>query len=371
MSKNTLINLNQLITDMIHRPRINGFPLYKRVDESEQNEGKEFTAESRGEKWVKASNKAYNSPGNIRRIFITHKRVIVHYFAPVFGDKNKSLSRQANFPIDMEQVLISLMRGENKYRVKGTGLYAIYKPWVCSNVEEVYFDWTLLMSEEVNNMGFGNLINYYNTIEKVGMMDGTPIKEIFKNECLRGVDGLRNRFTRLRCIGLISNLEEIYDIIGKSEDRENDKFKLWVNNKYVIESVRNPQYSVSLVKFDDVGKYNSEMSIKDGIYQYDKDVLSRYAEKMNKTIKETRGKLREEIKGTEEKQNELEGAIKVDKSEFEIHLDEIYLAKGPTYTKIAFTVATEGLSKESKIAIIEEFSTEGKEKYSNILNRQG
>ena len=35
------------------------------------------------------------------------------------------------------------------YKIDGNGIGIVSNPWVCNNIEEIYFDWTMLISAEV------------------------------------------------------------------------------------------------------------------------------------------------------------------------------------------------------------------------------
>ena len=81
-NKISIINLDKMLTEMVHRPRIDGYPLYTRVDNLMES-GDGTTVTDKGSKWERASKVSYNSPGNIRRLFITHQGVFIHYYAPI------------------------------------------------------------------------------------------------------------------------------------------------------------------------------------------------------------------------------------------------------------------------------------------------
>lgn len=355
MGKNkvSIINLDKLLAEMVHRPRIDGFPLYARVD-NQLESGDGLIIENRGGKWDRASKISYNSPGNIRRIFITYKGVYIHYYTPVVGDKRKSLVQGTKFPIPLNEVLTNMygsgMVTEPRYRVRGQALSILYKPWVCSNIEEVYFDWSILLSEDIANMGMGNLFLAYTNIKSDKMVDYQPIKNIFEITCLRNISNMRERFPRLRCIGYISLLDEIYEAVEQIRDKSS--LKVWCNNEIIIDAIKNPDIVVSIYKFDDVKDGNTKFSIKDGLYLYDRGVLKEYQRRFKEKVK-----------------NQIKNDIEDDKnkSSIEIKLGQIKEKYGLSMAKIAFNVAVSGIDQDEVRNVINNMSTDGKNNYANWI----
>ncbi len=353
------INLDKMISNMIHRPRVDGYPLYSRVD-SQFETGDGVLSKCINNKWDKISKKVYNSPGNIKRIFITHSSVYIDYFASVIGDSNKSLKRAVKFPVDFVDVAQSMLNtssmGEKpEYKVKGHGLLALYKPWVCSNIEEVFFDWSILLSEDIANMGMGNLFELYTQTKSDKMMDYTPIKNIFEYCCARNISNWRDRFPRLKYVGYISHLEEIYNAID-GQDKKNsleDRVKPWCENEFIIQSVKNDSQVISIYRLDDINLLNTKFSIKEGLYLYDRDKLKAYANKLEEAIKKNRPG------------NKNMGTKNSIKSDIEEMLDVIYNRDGAAMAKVAIMASTE--SAEDRNNIFKDMSDGGKARYRDII----
>ena len=70
----TVIKLGQLAEEGIHVPRVDGYPLYARVD----------GAVERSEKWQEAAQVIFNSPTNVRNVAITHNRIITETYVGIF-----------------------------------------------------------------------------------------------------------------------------------------------------------------------------------------------------------------------------------------------------------------------------------------------
>ena len=103
MSKTEVINLDKLISKMIHHPRVQGMPLYTRVDGQLEEGVMSVRDSNKSVVWLEASKRSYSSPDNIRRIFITHRAVYVHLYRPVIGTKNTSLRRETTFSKDLQK----------------------------------------------------------------------------------------------------------------------------------------------------------------------------------------------------------------------------------------------------------------------------
>lgn len=362
----SVINLDKLISSMIHFPKVDGIPLYTRVD----NQIDEYIRSqlNKSPKWVEYSKRIYGSPDNIRRVFITYKGVYVHLYRPVAGGKDKSLVRKTlfspAFDVVYNDIMTSAMTGaRSKYKVRQYGLRALYKPWVCSNVEEVYFDWTLFLSEDIRNIGFGDLLMYYKSGEK----SVEPIKTIFEAACLSDGCKLADRYPRLKCIGYISSLEEIYNAIPikPGADSLDDMMKPWYNNNVLIEAVRNGSCNAAVYDIPGVPKLNAKYSVKDGIYLFDRDVLKDYFLALEERIKQyQKGKRLSEV---EKQKEELIKKVKNTKSGLELLIDEIYAKEGAEKARLALRITFDGLKKSEIEAILNEMSTEGNERYRALL----
>lgn len=368
------ISLDRVIGNMIHHPRIDGVPLYVRVD-GQMEYGDCRLATTKSDKWVAASKKAYGSPDNIRRIFITHRAVYVHLYKPVVGVKNKSLRREIAFPTDFQTILNNYKTSKEmgtapEYRVRQYGLSALCKPWVCSNIEEIYFDWSLFLSEDINNLGMGNMFNVYEKATSE-LINSEPIKVLFETACLKGVKNLSERFPRLRCIGYIQHLEDIYHkVIPKSgEESLEDMMKPWCVNEYVKILIKEPLSAVSIYNIPNMTKLNTKYSLKDGIYMYDRDVLKDYFMSLEVRITDYYRNKRDNA--IDSKKEALVNKVKKSKSSFEITIDEIYAKEGINGATIAIRLALDGISKDEKLKIINNMSDEGKERYTKIAGIKG
>ncbi len=366
-----IINLDRVITSMIHYPKIEGIPLYTRVDGKIEQGDNSFSSD-KSTKWIEASKRSYGSPDNIRKLFITNKAVYVHLYRPVVGVKNNiSLKRETNFPIAFSEIYNDIVSAQTmgkqpSYEVRQTGLGALCKPWVCSNIEEIYFDWTIFLSTDIMNLGMGDFFQLYKP-GTVGMLPAEPIKVLFDCACLKGIKNVQDRFPRLRCIGYIEHLEKIYHNIPSKSGAESleDSMKPWYANMLVGAAIKDPNSTVAIYNIPGVKKLNDKYSVKDGIYMFDREILLDYFSNLSLRIKEY--SKNEKGKEIEAKKSKLVEQVKNTKSSLETTLDEIYIKEGPEKALIALKIAMNGIPKQDKIDMIKNMSHEGQIKYKRLL----
>lgn len=324
-------NYNQLIKKAMHKPitKESGYVLYAKVDGYKGTEERDSQAEKDAE-YIKASVNNYNSPTNIRRLFITGSGVTVQYYSSIvkhgkqdsskwavskLGEnsnmfevaKKMALYDQALNQYNLEKAVNSKAVEPDKLIVEGDVIGSVTGTWVCNNIEEVYFDWTAFLSDDVkpyfqdmctyeNYMSFINKSTQYTEIN-----DKQRLMEFFSAFNSGGVKDLRKRFPRLRTIAMISNLADILDhkaVIKRSTDfidknintlkqTSNKLYENGMYNKYVkvSESMFTwfqmnkalIQASNSIVLMcdlsSDLKKVNTNFILKDNIYKFDKEKL--------------------------------------------------------------------------------------------------
>lgn len=370
MARTENINLDGIIAARLHAPRIDKVPIYARVDGEMEKDGSSLeTSGSKSEKWVNAVKRTYNSPDNVRRVFITHKGVYVHMFKPIYGLKSSSLKMGAEFKVDILTVAGTMQQKQlgqaTPYRVTGTGLGPLVRPWVCSNIEEVYFDWSILLSQDVNNFGFGDLLSLY------GPMGGQKmpteiIKGIFERICLDRVKDLRTRFPRLKAVGYIPDLEQIYN--GEPDKPGTDSIEelktVWVlRNTLAKAAMASSRATVWRVPGSPELNYNR--SIKPSTYMFDRDVLDPYFNAMEARIKSHQRT--ERSQQNDIKKEALLSKANTIKGSFEEMLDSISGADGVAGVRTALVITFKGRSKREREAAYESLTDSGKVKYGSIF----
>ena len=324
MSKITK-NLNTIYKKAIHRPiSKDGYVLYTKVDGYTGASDAEPLAE-KSAIYKEQSQRNYNSASNIRRLFITGNCIYVQYYASYIvsdvasGDKFakrsfnadddifKAASEIVSYDMNMSKYMMdktinNKAKEPDKVVVTGKALGIIANPWVMGNIEEIYIDWTFLLSEDVKPY-FPNLCNtgFYNAalskspqINKI-IVDGAESDNLLSYFMKVNSDGvkadkLRDRFPRLRTLALISNLSDIMNnpkmIIADKmfNDIEAERTTWFDTNKELIQSLG------GLIIFKNLTgglqRLNVKFVVKDNIYKFDKEKLKPLFESHDKKIED-------------------------------------------------------------------------------------
>lgn len=359
----TRINLDREVSRMMHFPRFEDTPLYTRVQNcSEGYFDKSEELVNKSEAWLNKSQITYNSPNNIRRLFITSEGVNTHLYQPIAynGRKsgNSSLIRERKYnKFNTNEVYTSMIQGSGDFVVTKSGLGALSHPWVASNIEEVYFDWTILMSECIMNMGLGNILEGLTKTQTLRIEKSDIPYKIFDNFCCKG-ETVSNKFPRLKVIGYIQQLARVYSLVGykKGSDSVEDMGRMWCFDPVVKTAGADPNCTILLYTIPDVPRLNTTYRLRDGIYLYDKNILKGYFENRVAAIKNNY---------SISKENQANKVCNETKSEIEITLDEMYERDGKEFTAKAIKLLF--IDVESKRQAYNEMSTDGKEKYKNIF----
>lgn len=159
------LNLDILIISILHSH------LYMRLDGTEAGNSNYVSS-------IERKNGAYTSPRNIRKIFIKESGIDVVYYRPIAG-RGKGLSETINFNSDTKRLIQAayedyINRGEDRrVSIVGTGFTALAKNFSLSNLEELYFDWTLLLGSQVM---FYNFMRINNDLKDYAIQ-GLSVKE--------------------------------------------------------------------------------------------------------------------------------------------------------------------------------------------------
>lgn len=369
MARYDVVNLDKIVAKIVHAPRVDDVPIYARVNNAIEDAGG-----TRTKKWENTVKTAYTSPDNVRRVFITYKGVYVHLYQPIKGISSKSLRVEKDYGADVNILSIakcfqSLQAGvSSPYLLRGTGLSALVSPWVCSNIEEVYFDFTVLLSDDFSGK-----------FDRKQLRIPTPdeIEWIFKLSCSDGAVEVQKRFPRLRVVGYAANLEEMYQSIdGKSGvDSIEDLKKPWcVNEQFKSELSKG---KASIWKIPGTPNLITSYSLKPNIYCYDAEILQSYFEdlvsKIDKYKAEQAIKLREEKQGETDDTtsgktgNKEQTRTSEKKGVFERMLDEIYARQGAEKTESCVKISIQGIPKIEIKAIYNGLTADGKQKYGKYL----
>lgn len=271
------MNMNNLVGFYLHRPMTpqpDFDVLYRRVSFDEYNDRK-LNNEI---KYRQYASKVYNSPDNIRRLIISDSNILVQYYRPIKGLENKGtiFSYATSLAKCAERKKIFAASGCNGYRSmqkvaqkhginleewKGFGLKSLVYPWVAQNIEEIYFDYTIL-----------SCIDGERTLEDYSeiMMDdkNAVIKQLFKTACNVDDESITVKFPRLRVVGCILNLSEKIDEIKE--------YMYETRNEYCVPTIIEKIQGESVVVYGAfaLNSMGNKFSCKENLYLYDRECLS-------------------------------------------------------------------------------------------------
>ena len=390
-------SLNSLYRKAMHRPlSSDNFVLYTKVNGYSGAAEGESNAE-KSEIYKKQSAINYNSPTNIRKIFITGKGIAVQYYATPITSKNTGkhwnytsfddinlfdiAEKKLTYNADLSKYKMSQITGVSatepiNYKIDGNGIGIVSNPWVCNNIEEIYFDWTMLISAEVAPYftdwctadGYTAFIT--NSMPS-SETQYSRLLDFFMAFNSGGVKDLRKRFPRLRFIAMISRLHDIIEHPSMTKvDLEfsniNESSKTWyeINRNLVAESG-------SLVLYHDLSgdlqKPNKEFTIKANQYKFDYDkldsVIKSYIVKINDAVREKYGS----ATADEEESELVQDAFEL--TDVEKRCIEIEQQYGDKVLKNAMLFAMKGssLTAAQVKKILEEFSKPNRVRMANAI----
>lgn len=360
--KNITVNLNTLCKRAFYYPTVEmNEPLYRNVDTYGGDD--KINMDKMSAKYRNTIKSRYNSPDNVRRLFIKKDKIVVEFYKPIRGDKNNSLVRELEWcrmkavkgkmikvSTDMEAIInsttgqLAKMSGKNIskeqlaslgngviYRVEGNPFKALTSPYVLQNIEEMYFDESVFTSSELLNSPLSDTIIklFANKGKSLGVMkDSKEIQYIIDNFIANNKD-VRKQFPRLKAVGYIENLAELYKRVKYKPGTNSieDMQITWV--QLALKQFGGNIGTVMLKAVDGVPKLNEYFSVKSGIYQFDKEVLEPYNQSLNDRIKKYRDSKKQEAQ--EVKKQEAQEVMENEPSAVEQVLDDIWdLLNGDT-----------------------------------------
>lgn len=400
-----VLNLDKLYDKKVHGPSYRDWVLYSRVPEykAEGQDLAEASEQAKDERFVKLSANTFNSPTNIRRVFLASDKVGVQYLLPYIKNGQKVQSKyqvrsitDSSAPDILKGAAMSLfmnLQGNvesiNRDRVSGSGFGALHKRWVCSNVEEIFFDYTPLLSD-INREKSQGVLQVYTEIMsgKNCLVNGDFPLELLMSSMGLDITSLMLKFPRLKRVGLIQNLSKIID---------NNKFgdasrvnlaglrASWVNQD-IIAKLGGVNIITNVARYikdynEKTGKSVPEPTItitcRSGIYMFDKLYLEKLRIAINKEITNEqlalKGKesLASQAAGVAGQSVDTDNKSDVDKggtkSDIELALDEILETKGAKAASTVFVGACIGLKRSEITQIINEMSPSGRSLYGKLV----
>lgn len=371
----TNVNLDKQFGSGINWPRVDGIPLYVRTDNEEVLKGRAITP-----KWMEKSTRMYNSPTNIRRIMVSYGRVQTE-FHTAYANGAKNNKRIATVELNSADKILSgalqiadtaLGRpiiGDETIKLSGTGLKAINQNWVASNLEEIYFDWSVLTSpqflqvEQFRNLLMASLNAMGKNVTQVKQLDHQVAFEILRrainNQRLMTESEILEQFPRLHTVAFFSNLNAIpgndWVIARPTEGNVEESFRGLLGNekwKPVMQSIGG---YTSIHRTNLYGKVIPKIVSRPGIYRFDAEYMEEYASKHERACLE-------KVKITKGNTDNFE------KPESEQILDQLMAEKGYWDTFFIVVYSWGSSTKREIDAEIATFSPEGQKFYGEMLS---
>lgn len=304
MAATKTVSLNRIISTTMHSPRTtNGYVLYPKVDGySGQLEG-DMTKAEQDPLYQLNSKTYYNSATNIRKLWITQSGVRVQYYGlPKYGNKKSMHTRIKKHSENLKSIAEEILKFSSKqskylmnksigidgeapikYRVTGNCLGVLSSPYACNNIEEVYLDWSIFLSEEVAPY-FPSMCNlkaieaFYKKATTFREEQSSRLIEMLTAFALGGVKDIRSRFPRLRLVAVITNLD---DIIHGQKDKitdigfnnlEEEKLLWYDANKELIQQSNSMVIMGKLTS--DLKRLNKQFTVKNSQYKFDDEILN-------------------------------------------------------------------------------------------------
>lgn len=284
---------DKIISNALHYPAVGDIDsplfLYTKVPEYDgrtENSEIGYSKSSYYGEWLKKKEQIYSSPRNIRSVYIHKNGVSILLFKEPVGIKGIRHSRKY---IKMESDILY-----------GNPFNALYKPLVCSNIEEIYIDISIIMQIVKHDNNFVNdLMSIDNRIIQELMSFNSRNGAIIQSDIPMKMFGTTNigSFGRVRTIAITKN---IYD-------GNEDKFLVipTKDNKYArtievrANELKQQQSSVMVSMINSNNSSYGNLATSPNIYMFDRNVLSAWANKFQAEFTSTVSKVLHEYKTSE------------------------------------------------------------------------
>lgn len=329
------------VREAVHSPRYNDHPIYGKVQSASGTQiAQEITWNDPA--WTQYTQKTNTSPSNIRRVIIGPTAVIVEHFEPISGVKG--LVRVESVPLPENRLtpqdMISMLK-------------CFSHPWVCANLEEVIVDTTLCpdivpnIAEAFIRANSEDTKDFYNRYPLLRSIIALPQAVKIGKQLLelrhRTVQALAQKITnrelqadplakyKLDATTIIATLPELESALGNGAKKLFREF---------------PGTRASLRRGDYI--YDSRLKLPENLAKAgDQIKLERGAEEVSQRYGD-------------------EGEERTEKSVIEKYLDE-FEKKDPSLIELVFF----NLKTETKLDILQQFSTKGYKHYAEILKLGG
>lgn len=386
------ININKIYRDLLHRPRDKRGNVYYVPLQNADNISKEDRQLTADKEYMMRQKLYCNSPTNLRRVWLSLNHVAVEYYVTPLNNNEttkvyvRHISKADNLrdivrkfldfkSINENQMMMSKAIGEklpDKIKIEGRGFQALTHPWTCNNLEEIYFDYGLLVSmdAEVLMAQHGT-----NAVEQLGKFyTGQEQHNISENDVPLRLfsggygekDGALNQYKRLHTVAMISKLDKILALADFSKsvsrfDKDNpvQMPTSWYKQQGVMSAIVQSNSEVWVWnKKSPVNNMSIEdFNIKSSYYVFDDEHLDPYIRSYIKKLKEL--KLQSFANQAKDSVQEETG----EKSELEQYLMDIEEKRGEDFLRQVLKIASSG-SRDNVIDIKGALENELSQKYS-------
>lgn len=375
MAVNT-VNLNSVYKRYIHVPTLKSDPLSPLYALSDMNDTEALKLLNASDEWKMACRNNYNSPTNVRRIFISKNNVLIEFHKPMIV-KGKPDEQGKFRKFTVKENLDDAYRGVIKqaqsgityndkdstiYKIEGTPLRGLTTPWVLSNIEEIYVDPFVLLSQSVYSELNLSILNVISLIKdgKLSQLNNNPNIGANIVKALTGLnlESVKKQLPRLRFIGIIPelggliqsevikkfvvNLNKTYRYLGAS--MLNNEDSPLSHNKCFVFRIESPEVGIETRNR----------------YKFDKEILTAYA---NSYQNEKSNALAELINA---KKAITEAEAEANPSEFDAMLRGVSNQNG--LAVIALKLAVQKLSADKKNELKQALTKSSLETFESSLN---
>lgn len=361
--------IDKIVANAVHRPAVGSgndvLPLYTKVDGysgSEENIESGFASSNYYAEWIKRKESTYNSPRNIRRLFIGRDRVTVQLFVGyvVSGKVQGRKILHTNYYVPAVKLdgkdfkaesIEHIVSGGFQQNIAGNIMKVVAQPLVCSNIEEIYIDPLMIrillnsnderILQQVGS-GLSSILSTAESGNTAMIKSDVPLAWFNATHA-------SNKFSRLRTVAIATNLDALQDNISDAFDGK---------RMYEREDTAGQLLRSGVLIASEINSNNSNymsFNTSTGIYKYDAEVLDSYFEKVKQKFKEEVQKVKSDT-----------AEVKT-KTALEETLDELALQRGEKVTAMILRSAASTMQHTDVIQAIEEMTESGKTKYMDML----
>ena len=350
-----------------------GRPLYavSATSAKDDTDGELEQFKIKSAEWEAAANSTYSSPTNVRRIFLGEKYVIIHTYKPIIknGKSTGSLSYLKNVDTSISNAISDLIyyyKGEADIAyadlpsdLVGQPLKYIYRPWVLSNIEEIYIDKGLLLSDKVIKDLRNLVINAYQTHNMSQLSD--KIRYIFK--ALMGdvayKEGLP-KMRRLKYLGIVSSIDETFKNTELKTLKDSDgHIRPYAEAHAMANNLPNTTYCIFdrlAASLEDI----SDFTVR-SYYKFDTEFLGAYARDLRREV------VNNQVEKAKIAESNRLLAEERSKTVFESTLDKSY-AQDPMKAAIALNTILRSNARDVRQQLYDSLTSSGKQKYGKLFD---